>query len=74
MGAALDQLKFRFVDRDGQPLATDARMEAFARKYAARWLKKHGSLPRSDHPFPNPWEPTFLIEFGDLPTAGGTQA
>jgi hypothetical protein len=64
--------RYRYLRLDGTETPVGARMAAFARKYAARWLRRHGSLPAHDHLFPNPWEPTFLIEFsrGPVPSAG----
>lgn len=61
----LEELRFRFFDANGEPLEPDERMRQFALKYAQRFARQaDGTLPYSSHPFPNPWEPTFYIDFG----------
>lgn len=60
------EVKFRFLRySDSSEIPLTPRLEAFARRYIARWMKGTGRPPRSAHPFPNPWEPTFLIDFGE---------
>ena len=62
----LDELKFRFLNAaDERVIEPDERMRQFALKYAERFARQaNGTLPFGTHPFPNPWEPTFLIDFG----------
>jgi hypothetical protein len=63
MADGLENLKYRFLNADGFPIPADERMHAFARKYAARFVKRYGGVPQYQHPFPNMWDYTFIIEF-----------
>ena len=62
----MEELRYRFCDVYGKTIPADERMHAFARRYAARWFKKHGHFPAGDHPFPNYWDTRFIIEFPEL--------
>jgi hypothetical protein len=60
--------EFRFLRySDEAEIPLTPRLENFARKYIARWIKRYGSAPAGAHSFPTPWEPTFLIDFGEPP-------
>lgn len=61
----LADLKFVAYDRDAKPIDVDDRLRAFVLRYARNWKKKRGSLPKGQHPFPNPWDYTFIVDFGN---------
>jgi hypothetical protein len=67
-------MTFQFLNRKGEPIELTSRLEAFALRYARRWEARHGSPPRGDHPFPNPWNYTFIVDFGFQAPASDDQA
>jgi hypothetical protein len=55
---------YRYLTLDDKDIPADARMQRFAERYIARWIKQnHGTPPRSHHPLPYPWNFTYLIDF-----------
>ncbi len=70
----LENLRYEVTNANGDPIHPDARMQTFVRRYAVRWLKRYGSLPKGQHPFPNPWDYTFIVDFGSRVPAGDSPA
>jgi hypothetical protein len=59
----LKELRWRFLNKQGVILAEDDRMRGLALKYAKRFQRECGTPPDGQHPFPNPWDYTFVIEY-----------
>jgi hypothetical protein len=59
-------MTYRVERRDGTPVAVTPRIEAFVRRYAERWERRHaGRQPSGQHPFPFLWDYTFIVDFDE---------
>jgi hypothetical protein len=70
----ISNLKFTAECANGQPLEITPRLDAFARRWARRWVRLYGSLPAHDHPFPNYWQISFIIDYGSRPRTVDSRA
>jgi hypothetical protein len=49
--------------RDGTPVEITPRIDRFVRRYYARWMKQVGTPPLDQHPFPYPWNYSWIVFF-----------